>query len=390
MKIAIIHPFKHHAYNSMAGIIKSGADVIGLMGFYNNGDVLDRLLANSKYKSLIRGYSYSKIDYNVKTNLFIKLLFLINKLLSNRIEKIYLFIFQLWCITQIRNVQCIHVLQDYCNMVIRYAKKHNIMIVYEQIIAYDIQQFIEKKRNCKDSKKLLREKENLDIAKYILVPSNFVKNSIVNSIESKSIKEKIIIIPYGANVTSFKHIIRKYDGKRPLNILTIASVSKRKGLEYLINAIEKFNNNEIRLTFIGAWNSKERNLFDRLKKNKNINYIGTVPHSEIEVYFKRNDIFLLPSLAEGSSLSVYEALSSGMPCIVTENVGSIVENNVDGYIVNVKDSKSIENAINIFLKKPNMVETMSNNAHTKILKYTWDRYEEEISKLYINKLIRLE
>ena len=42
MRIAVIHPLKHHVYYSMAGVMESGAEVIGLFGYYDKNDFLDK------------------------------------------------------------------------------------------------------------------------------------------------------------------------------------------------------------------------------------------------------------------------------------------------------------------------------------------------------------
>lgn len=69
MRVAVIHPLKHHAYYSMAGVIESGAEVLGLFGYYDNDDVIDRIVRKTKYKKQIDGYKYDKISSFVKTNL---------------------------------------------------------------------------------------------------------------------------------------------------------------------------------------------------------------------------------------------------------------------------------------------------------------------------------
>lgn len=385
MKIAVVHPYKHHVYNSMAGVIDSGAEVIGMLGYYNNDDIIDKIMNKTKYKELIEGYKYNKIEKNIKTNLFIKILYLLNKLLSNRIEKIYLFLFQIWCILNLKNIDCIHVLQDYCNLIIRYAKKHNIIIVYEQITAYDIPQFITEKTNIDLDKKLLKQKENLLYADFIMLPSNFVKESIINHLPLELIEDKIRMIPYGADINNFKYKIRKFNKNRKLELLIVASISKRKGIEYLIKAMNILKE-KVNLNYIGASKSNELELYQELKRCNNINYIGTVPHSKIAEYFEKSDIFILPSLAEGSSLSVYEALASGMPCIVTENVGSVITNSFDGIIIETKDVSSIVSSIETFINSPELVENMSKNSKETLSKFSWSNYEYKISQFYIHNI----
>ena len=50
------------------------------------------------------------------------------------------------------------------------------------------------------------------------------------------------------------------------------------------------------------------------------------------------DVFLLPSLCEGSATVIYEALAHGLPVICTPNTGSVVRDGMDGFIVPIRDA----------------------------------------------------
>ena len=128
MRIAVIHPLKHHVYYSMAGVIESGAEVIGLFGYYDKNDLLDKIVRKSKWKKQIDGYKYEKISDYVKTNFIIKVLFLMAKVKPKYFQRIYNYIFENWAIHNLKGIDCIHVLQDYENRVIRVAKKRKIKI----------------------------------------------------------------------------------------------------------------------------------------------------------------------------------------------------------------------------------------------------------------------
>lgn len=382
MKIAFIHPLKHHIYYSMAGALQTENEVVGLFGYYKKNDILDRLILKTRFHDLAEGYHYDKIDWNVKVNIGIKVLFLLYKSAPKFFESLYMVIFQWWCILNLRDVDCIHVLQDYCNIVIRYAKKHHIKIVYEQILAYDVNQFIDNSSDLEHNKKLLMQKENLVMADYVLMASCFVKKSILNRITNAGLEQKIKIIPYGASVDDFKYRLRKYKGENELSLLIVANISKRKGIDYLIKAMESLQEEKIHLNMIGVPDTGGEDLLRQIKQVSNITYYGKVPHSEIHKYFDQNDVFILPSLAEGSSLSVYEAIAAGMPCIVTENVGSVIENKKDGLIIEAKSQSAISNAILYFLEEPDEVERMSDNTKKTIKDFSWNKFEEEIGDFY--------
>lgn len=382
MRIAVIHPLKHHVYYSMAGVMESGAEVIGLFGYYDKNDFLDKIVRKTKWKKQIDGYKYERISTCVKTNFFVKVLFLLAKDKPKQFQKLYNWAFETWAIHNLKGIDCIHVLQDYCNIVIRYAKKHHIKIVYEQILAYDVNQFIAEPSDIEHDKKLSNQKENLIAADKVLMASHFVKKSILNRINSKELERKIQIIPYGASIADFNYRTRIYQKGKKLSLLIVANISKRKGIDYLIKAMEGLQGKAVQLNMIGAPDTGGEILLDKIKQASNINYYGKIPHAEIHKFFDQSDVFVLPSLAEGSSLSVYEAIAAGMPCIVTENVGSVIEDKKDGLIIEAKSSKAIIDAILYFLNNPDEVERMSVNTQKTIKEFSWNEFEKKIGDFY--------
>lgn len=382
MRVAVIHPLKHHAYYSMAGVIESGAEVLGLFGYYDNDDVIDRIVRKTKYKKQIDGYKYDKISSFVKTNIVVKLLFLLAKAKPRYFQTLYEMTFENWVIRNLNGVDCIHVLQDYENKVIRYAKKHNIRIIYEQITAFDMNQYISEATVIESDCKLLKEKENLYAADCIIAGSDFVKKSIEARIKDTNIYNKIVVVPYGADTSKFVYKERDFSEGKTLKLIIVACVTAGKGFEYLLDAMEMVKNYNVKLTVIGKSSPEESDLRERLEMMDNTNYVGVVPHEQISNYYADADVFVLPSLAEGSSLSVYEALASGLPCIVTNNTGSVIKDGYDGLIVKTKDAESIACAVKQFIDEPELVRTMSKNAGDTIRKYTWEHYENEISAIY--------
>ena len=381
MKVAFVHPLKHHIFYSMAGAMEGNIDVVGLFGYYNKNDILDKVLKNTKYGSLIEGYCYTKIDDKVKTSLWIKVLFLLYKMRPEKFKDFYFKQYEKWVIKNLKGVDCIHVLQDYCNEVIRYARHRGIRIVYEQIIAYDFQQFVDKKGNHNTNLKLLHQKENMQMADYILMASDFVATSIENHFPGL-FTDKYRVIPYGASVEMFHYHKRCRKSTAPLKVLSVANISIRKGSNYLIEALKSFAPSEVQLTMIGVPDKDGEKMLQDVDGISSIKYVGRVPHTEIYKYFDSNDLFVLPSLAEGSSLSVYEAIASGMPCIVTDNVGSIITNKKDGIIIPIKNTKAIVEAIHSFISTPDLLEKMSDETKRTIAKYTWAEYEKALADFY--------
>lgn len=363
-KVALIHPLKHHAFSVMRGIKDYNPESIALFGFYNKGDFIDRLLEKTSYAALAQGYKDDEITECVKTNCVIKLLFLLFRKNPKAFKNLFFTLYQLWCIPYLKDVDCIYVLNNYCNIIIRYAVRHHIKIVYDQIIAFNYKAYYDDKKLNKTeymfNKKQKAEIWNLQNADLILAPSEFVRESLQGYFFSDDISNKIVIVPYGGVTEEYNYKKRKVIAGTSLKLLFVGTITKRKGLDYLIDAVKLTDNPDITLTIIGACNDeKSKDILNRIGDCKNINYIGTVPHVKIKEYYLDHHVFCLPSMAEGSSLSTFEALSTGMPCIVTQNAGSTITDGVEGYIVRCGSAEDIADRLSWLYHHPEEIEKMS-------------------------------
>lgn len=105
--------------------------------------------------------------------------------------------------------------------------------------------------------------------------------------------------------------------KTAYKYLYIGRISKEKNLEYLVN---QFNKNGKGLTIVGDGLNIEK-----LKSiaNKNIMFTGYIHNSNLNELYRSHDVFILPSISEPWGLVIDEALSYGLPVIVSNHVGCL-------------------------------------------------------------------
>lgn len=400
--ILVIHPLKHHVYHSIEGIRKSDNNLNVFLGLYKGkSKILDLLLKITKKGDYIKGYYKNEISEYVHTDFYIELLYLLSKK-NSKYNKKFFEIFQKKSKKFIEQSDIVHVLQDYCNESIRYASKKNKIIVYEQIIAFDstiinyLEQEVKKwgfsneyiERNY-NSKKILLSKENIKNVNYILSPSRFVTESLLFEF-GQDILNKIKEVPYGVDINKFKYIERKYNNKE-LKLLCVSRVTLTKGTQYLIEAMKRMEEYNVNLTYIGMpVDEEDKILVEQLKSLKNVEYIAKVPHYNIHNYFEDSDIFILPTLIEGSALSIYEALASGLPCITTKNSGSVIRDNKEGFIINNTDIKDIVKKVEYCQNNRDLLKNMSKNARERAELFSWDNYSKNIKNIYNDIINDLE
>ena len=103
---------------------------------------------------------------------------------------------------------------------------------------------------------------------------------------------------------------------------------------------------------------------------------------ETDEYFKKCDVYVFPSLLEGSSKSIYEAMGSSLPCIVSYNSGSIIVDNQDGFLIDIGDKDAIRDRMLSFKLDTSLIEIMGNKAFDNVQKYSWDYYAENVIDIY--------
>ena len=122
-------------------------------------------------------------------------------------------------------------------------------------------------------------------------------------------------MPFGPDSGFTMQARPPHDG--PLRVLTVGTVCLRKGAPYVLEAAKRTKDiATYRMVGpIGVTPQAEATLRQHLELT------GAVPRSRIIEHYRWADVFLLPSLCEGSANAIYEALATGLPVICTPNAG---------------------------------------------------------------------
>ena len=243
---------------------------------------------------------------------------------------------------------------------------------------------------------------------------NFVvKNADIITANTKATRDELVgrfpeysskvkIIPMGVNPDFFKKLKVKKPAKYSKNklLLFVGRLSDQKGLQYLIDALPEIVRKEpaAKLLIIGDGPFKSE-LEKKINENRikdYVEFLGSLPSSEVVKYHNYADIFVLPSLAnktgtEALGLALMEAMSSGCAVVGTKvgGIPSLIKDGDDGLLVQQKDSKHLADAIAGLIKNRKKAETMGKNASKSIrANYSWDKISKEFLNIYKNLLRR--
>jgi glycosyltransferase involved in cell wall biosynthesis len=104
------------------------------------------------------------------------------------------------------------------------------------------------------------------------------------------------------------------------------------------------------------------------------------PHHEVLQLMRSCDIFCLPSIVEGRALVMQEAMSQGLPLIITPNTGGedLIKEGETGFLVPIRSPHIIAEKLEWFLQNRDKIKEMSSLAKKHANNYTWEDYSNKI------------
>jgi glycosyltransferase involved in cell wall biosynthesis len=283
------------------------------------------------------------------------------------------------------------------------AKFQGIRCILDQVIAVSSLEhrlMLEEENNWKDwsispfrvTESMLynaqREKIEQELADHIICGSDFVRNSLI---DDGIAEHKISVISLGrvkgrnsGELFPFHYKSTKDNNTSmdSLKILFVGLVGLRKGIPYLLEAL-RILENKIPFTCKIAGTIGIRQ--DKINDYQNLcEFLGQVPRTETTQLYQWADVFVLPSICEGSAMVTYEALMFGLPVITTYNAGSIVRDGVDGFIVPIRDAQAIaDSLIKIFQDSPRVYSNKLSSYKNKIDYLEANNQQDKLKKLFL-------
>lgn len=196
--------------------------------------------------------------------------------------------------------------------------------------------------------------------------------------ETLNPKGRIAVIPHGHNLPAKVEPIRENFVAGYLGVF-----GPDKGLIYLIMAWSHLNLRDAYLLFAGDCGQYVKPYIDSLSGGGGIfKLAGRVQN--VSDFYNDISVYVHPAVTDGFGMEVPEAMAHGRPVIVTEGTGSsdCVEHEKEGFVVPIRDPKSIADCIQYFKDNPNQVKVMGERAREKAKKYSWEVIEKKYVKLY--------
>ncbi len=216
-----------------------------------------------------------------------------------------------------------------------------------------------------------RRRRDLDQADLVLVPSEH----IAELVETRSgvAADKIRVVPYAADIDRFAPASR-YATPERCRFLFAGGITQRKGLSDLMAAWRQVRRTGWSLTMAGE--APRRALEKIPQDDPTIELTGKVAYADMPRLMASHDVFVFPSLFEGSAVVCYEALASGLPVITTPQAGSVVRDGQDGLIVPAAAPDALAEAMNRLGRDPHLRGRLAASARQRATEHTWHVYRD--------------
>jgi len=234
---------------------------------------------------------------------------------------------------------------------------------------------------------------------YKLIKNRFVKSynkcdliflpyyGLRGELKNTGIKTTMQISRLGVDINRFIPSKNKQNNKARLGLPNktiigyVGRISKEKNTLVLLNAFNKLDQEKFSLLMVG---DGQPEIVEKFKQNKNCQVTGFVKN--VEDYLQATDIFVMPSLVETTSLATLEAMSCGLPVVVTK-VGFMKEyviKNYNGLFFPRANPTILALKIEKLLKNPELMEKLSRNARKTIAySFSWERSVNKIKRILL-------
>ena len=215
------------------------------------------------------------------------------------------------------------------------------------------------------------------MADYISVPSDFAKSTFISSGVPEN---KIIVTPYGVNLTDFQPSERH---DRAFRLVYAGQMSLRKGVHYLLQAFSELSLPDAELWLVGPRHPEIEPFFTRF--DGSFRYFEAQPERKLAEIYGKCSAFVICSLEEGLAPVQLQAMACALPLICTTNSGGadLVCDGVEGFVLPIRDVEQLKDKILLLYQNQALAREMGRAARLRVQHgWSWDDYGSRITGTY--------
>ncbi|MEI9973828.1 MAG: glycosyltransferase family 4 protein [Ignavibacteriota bacterium] len=215
-----------------------------------------------------------------------------------------------------------------------------------------------------------------EMAGHWIVASSFTKRTLVeNGIDP----QRVHIVPYGVHDERFQSRPPRAESRR-LKLLFVGSITQRKGIRYLLDALRMLDRTRVEVTVCG-WAVDDLRLFRGYEDVVTLRPSAS-PAVLAEAYGAA-DLFVFPSLAEGFGHVLLEAMAAGLPVAATTRTAApdLIRHREEGLVFEPESASAIAEAVDWALANRWRLRAMGAAARERAREFTWERFRGGIASV---------
>jgi glycosyltransferase involved in cell wall biosynthesis len=197
---------------------------------------------------------------------------------------------------------------------------------------------------------------------------------------SREVRTEFEVIPGGIDGDRF----RVGNCEKRFDVVFVGRLEEVKRVDLLLEAVALLSESipEITAAIVGSGQLQDhlRELANRLQISGRVVFAGA--QTNVVPWLQQSRVFVLPSDSEGVSLSMMEALSCGLPCVVADvgDLGEVVQNGINGFLVRGRTGAAFAEVLQGIIRNSVALERLSAGAATSAISFElnkivsrWDR-----------------
>jgi glycosyltransferase involved in cell wall biosynthesis len=219
--------------------------------------------------------------------------------------------------------------------------------------------------------------EESGMAEQLLAASSFTKQTLI---EAGINPRNIHVIPYGTDLPRFTWNRQNRSAHQRLRLLFVGTLSQRKGIKYLLDAVNAFPAGSVELTVCGR---QVDNLDSFWQSRVPVRVLPSISAQGLLDAYRSADLFVFPSLAEGFGHVLLEAMASGLPIISTTSTAApdLIRGGEEGFVIEPGSVPQLTDSIEYFLRHPEKILSMGSAARRRAEHFTWERFRSRVTEV---------
>lgn len=224
---------------------------------------------------------------------------------------------------------------------------------------------------------LAREEEEYRLADLLLVPSEFSRRTFL---ERGVPADKLALHQYGYDPARFFATGGERPPERPFTVVFAGRCEPRKGLHHALRAWHDSGAADRgRFLICGRFAPRYREALAPLLEHPSVEELGFV---DLGPVLRESDVFVFPSLEEGSALVTYEAQASGCVLVVSDAAGARAEHLRQGLIHEAGDVTTLTEHLRALADDPELLARLRAETLAGLDRLTWSHAARELADVY--------